>query len=98
MTATHLDVGEGVFRVPRRAFTDRAIFESERARIFDSTWLYLGHASELDRPGDYVSRTVAGRALIFSRDRQGTLMALQRFAAELRAAGQRERRSRKANP
>lgn len=78
MTATHLDVreGDGVFRVPRRAFTDPAVFEEERARIFDHAWLYLGHASELPKPGDFVSRTVAGRSLIFSRDRQGAVHAL----------------------
>lgn len=75
---TYLDVREreGVFRIPRRAFVDREIFEAERERIFDHSWLYLGHGSELARPGDFVTRTVAGRSLIFSRDRDGGYHAL----------------------
>jgi p-cumate 2,3-dioxygenase alpha subunit len=66
-----LDVRDGVFRVPRRAYVDQAVFEKERALVFDRSWLYLGHGSELAKAGDYVTRVVAGRQLIFCRDREG---------------------------
>ena len=56
------DRARGVFRVARRAFTDPVILARERAAIFDQCWLYLGHATELPNPGDFVARTVAGRA------------------------------------
>ena len=55
------DREDGIFRVHRSAFVDREIFEQERARIFDRSWLFAGHVSEFPKPGDFVTRTVAGR-------------------------------------
>ncbi len=66
----------GQFLVPRRAFTDQAIFEKEYAAIFDKCWLYLGHASELPEPGSYLTRTVARRPILFNRDKDGEFHAL----------------------
>lgn len=92
MNRTMLDVREteGVFRIPRRAFVDPAIFEEERERIFDHSWLYLGHGSELGKPGDYVTRSVGGRSLIFSRDRLGGFHALYNSCPHRGAAVCRE--------
>ncbi len=39
-------------------------------------WLYLGHSSELPKPGDFISRSVAGRSILFTRDAKGQLRAL----------------------
>ncbi|MCB2089778.1 MAG: Rieske 2Fe-2S domain-containing protein [Sphingomonadaceae bacterium] len=64
------------FLVPRRAFTDQAIFEKEYKAIFDSCWLYLGHASELPEPRSFVTRTVARRPILFTRDKDGEYSAL----------------------
>ena len=72
---TLIDVRDDRFRVPRRAYVDPVLFERERDRVFDRSWLYLGHVSELAKPGDYVTRTVAGRNLIFCRDRHGVVRA-----------------------
>lgn len=63
------------FRVDRRAFTDRDVWALEQERIFGRCWLYLGHASEVSAPGSYVSREVAGKPLILTRDRDGGLNA-----------------------
>jgi p-cumate 2,3-dioxygenase alpha subunit len=64
-----------LFRVSRRAFTDDAVLEAERRNIFDRCWLYLGHASEIANAGDFISRSVGGRELIFNRDRGGAVHA-----------------------
>lgn len=56
------------FRVNRKVMTDPAVFAVERERIFDHSWLYIGHETELAKPNDYVTRTVAGRPLILARD------------------------------
>jgi p-cumate 2,3-dioxygenase subunit alpha len=64
-----------LFRVARRAFTDETILEAERRNIFDRCWIYLGHSSEIPNNGDYVTRSVAGRELIFNRDRGGAVHA-----------------------
>lgn len=70
-----VDEARGLFQVARRAFTSDAVLEAERAEIFDKSWLYLGHDSEVNRPGAYVARAVGGRELIFNRDTQGVVHA-----------------------
>lgn len=70
------DYEQNRFLVPRKAFTDAALFEREYAAIFDRCWLYLGHASELPEPGSFLTRTVARRPILFNRDRSGHYHAL----------------------
>jgi p-cumate 2,3-dioxygenase alpha subunit len=65
-----------VFKVPRIAFTDPDVLEMERAKIFDKCWLYLGHETEIPNPGDFKTRRVGGRTLIFNRDSNGQVRAL----------------------
>ena len=60
----------------RRNFVDQEIYEAEKERVFDRSWLYLGHSSELPKPGDFISRSVAGRSILFTRDAKGQLRAL----------------------
>lgn len=57
----------GKFLVHRSAMTSQEIFDLEQKNIFDHCWLYVGHESELAKPGDFRRRTVAGRPLIFVR-------------------------------
>jgi p-cumate 2,3-dioxygenase alpha subunit len=66
----------GRFSVSRRVFTEDAILAAERAEIFDKCWVYLGHESELPKKGDFVTRKVVGRELLFTRDASGELNAL----------------------
>ena len=65
------DPTHDTFRINRRAMVDPDVLAAERANIFDQTWLYLGHDSEVAEPGDYVSRTVGGRSLVLCRDVEG---------------------------
>ena len=51
--------------------TSPEVFAAERAEIFGRCWLYVGHESEVTRPGDYVRRRVGGRPIIFLRDSTG---------------------------
>lgn len=71
-----VDTERGIYRVPRRAFVEQEVFERERRAIFDKCWLYLGHASELPTPGDFITRTVAGRPILFTRDKDDAYHAL----------------------
>ncbi|GAA5210868.1 hypothetical protein GCM10023323_40210 [Streptomyces thinghirensis] len=48
-------------------------FAKERELLFDRSWLYLGHETELCKPNDFRTRTVAGRTLIFVRDAMGRI-------------------------
>jgi p-cumate 2,3-dioxygenase subunit alpha len=55
------------FRVHRSAMTAPVIHRQEIARIFDRSWLYVGHESEIPGPGDFVRRSVAGRPIFMVR-------------------------------
>lgn len=70
------DEAKGIFQVARKAFVDVDVMEREYEAVFDKCWLYLGHESELSKPGDFVTRTVARRNILFTRDAQGKLHAL----------------------
>ena len=65
------DRERGIFRVHRSAMTSPDLFQRERSFIFDRCWIYLGHESEVENPGDYRRRTVTGRTLLFARGRDG---------------------------
>jgi benzoate/toluate 1,2-dioxygenase alpha subunit len=61
------------FRVNRNVMTDPEVFAQEQEKIFNTTWLYLGHESELKKPNDFKTRTVGGRPLIFAKDKKGAV-------------------------
>src|SRR4029077_18058133 len=52
----------GIFRVNRRSFPAPAIFEIEKREVFDRSWLYAGHVSEIAKPGDFITRRIGGGA------------------------------------
>ncbi len=88
------DMQRAQFLVPRHAFTDREIFEREYKAIFDRCWLYLGHASELPEPGSFLTRTVARRPILFTRDRGGEFHALYNACPHRGAMVCRERKGK----
>jgi phenylpropionate dioxygenase-like ring-hydroxylating dioxygenase large terminal subunit len=64
------------FLLDREVLVSEDILRREMARIFGRCWIYVGHGSELKKPGDFVTRRVAGRPVIFCRDQQGTYHCL----------------------
>ncbi len=70
------DTRSCTFRVHRDAYVSREIFDLERERIFNHSWLYVGHESEVSQPGDFRTRDVAGRPLLLCRDTAGTVRVL----------------------
>lgn len=61
------------FSVSRETLVSPAVLEREHRAIFAKCWIYVGHGSEVRAPGDFRSRLVAGRPIIFCRDREGTV-------------------------
>jgi len=64
---------EGVFRVHRDVYLDPVLYELEMARIFESTWVFIGLASEVEQPHDYMTRNIGRQPVIIMRDQQGKL-------------------------
>ncbi len=74
--AVRIDPDDRLFRVARSSYVDPEIHRAELAGIFSKCWLYVGHDSELARPNDFKTRTIAGRPVIFVRDGAGTVRCL----------------------
>jgi p-cumate 2,3-dioxygenase alpha subunit len=91
-TALMVDQERKIFKVSRDMFVDPVVLEAERARIFDKCWLYLGHASEVAKPGDFLTRLVGGRSILFARDGKGELRAILNTCPHRGAQVCRERR------
>ena len=67
------DPEQMTFQLNRRNLADPAVLEIERGAIFDKCWIYAGHESEVREPGDFKTRNVCGRPVIFCRDAAGEL-------------------------
>lgn len=63
-------------RVAARMYTDPEIFELEIARIFESTWIWVAHESELPKPGSFKSTYVGRQPVIVTRNRKGRINTL----------------------
>lgn len=70
------NTADGLFRVNRRVFTDPHILEFEKELVFEQCWIYAGHESEIPHPGDFRSRSVAGRPVILVRGNDGEVRVL----------------------
>lgn len=63
-------------RVAGRLYTDPELFSAELTRIFERTWVWVAHESELPRPGTFKSTQVGRQPVIVTRDRTGVLHTL----------------------
>lgn len=75
--ADFVEEGPDDFRVDTRIYTDPGIFDEEMRRIFENSWVYVGHTSEVENPGDYKTATVGRNPVIVSRAEDGTVHVLQ---------------------
>ena len=64
------------FLLDREVLVSDEILRKEMSQIFGRCWIYVGHSSELKKPGDFRSRKVAGRPVIFVRDHKGEFHCL----------------------
>jgi p-cumate 2,3-dioxygenase subunit alpha len=70
------DRANSQFLVSRSAFTSSDVLQREREMIFERSWLYVGHESEVPEPNRFHTRTLAGRPVIFLKDRTGEIRVL----------------------
>ena len=61
--------------LPSRAYVDAAWFGAEMEAIFATMWLAVGRVSDLDRPGAFVRRDVAGASVLIVRSDDGGVRA-----------------------
>jgi len=68
-------------RVHRQIYTDPAIFELEMERIFGSAWIYVGHESQVKKPGDYARSFIGRKPMVLVRDADGNIHVIHNQCA-----------------
>ena len=64
-----------------RYYTDPAIFAIEKQHLLASTWQFAGHVSQLEKPGDFFTFSVAGENLFCIKGKDGEIRAFTTCAS-----------------
>lgn len=69
------DITEETNALPVNYFTDPAVHEMEKEKVFSRYWVYAGHENALEEPGDYFTRTIGDKQIIVLRDKDREVRA-----------------------
>ena len=67
---------EREFRIHRRLYNDPEVYAAEMRAIFETTWVYVAHTTEIPHPGDYKTTTVGRQPVVISRHEDGQVYVL----------------------
>jgi Rieske [2Fe-2S] domain len=74
---------ESTRTLPAWPYRSAAFFEAEKRAIWTREWLLVGHVGDIERPGDFVSMTIAGEPVLAVRDHDGALRAFSNLCRHL---------------
>src|SRR5262245_15443645 len=63
-------------RVHRDVYIDPEAFQLEMERLWSRTWIYLGHESQVPKPGDFITADIASQPVILVRHTDGKMRVL----------------------
>jgi Rieske 2Fe-2S family protein len=63
------------FTLGREYYCSPEIFELDIEKVFFTQWLYVGHESQIARPGDFLVYSLAGESIVVLRGEKGELRA-----------------------
>ena len=69
-----VDAANGL--VERDAFVSADVFRLEMERVFDRSWMFVAHETEVPDSGDYVARTLGSAPVIVVRDADAGIRVL----------------------
>jgi benzoate/toluate 1,2-dioxygenase alpha subunit len=64
------------FQVHTDVYMDREVFDAELRNIFEKTWVYVAHESEIPDVGDYKTSIIGRQPIIVSRHEDGQVYVL----------------------
>ena len=73
--ADTMEYADEVVRIPASAYTDEAVFETEKKQIFRRLPLMVAPSCELPNPGDFKAMDICGVPLLLSRQKDGSMGA-----------------------
>ena len=86
-----VEEAEASFTLPSYLYTDPAVYEIEKERIFYRTWQYVAHRKFFEKPGDYVTVQICDQNIFVMMGGDGELRAFynvcQHRAHELLPSG-----------
>lgn len=62
--------------VHKDCYTSAEVFALEMEQLFASTWIYVGHASQIPRPGDFYATTVGDQPVVMVRHTDASIRVL----------------------
>jgi phenylpropionate dioxygenase-like ring-hydroxylating dioxygenase large terminal subunit len=68
-------------QVHRDLYISEDIFQLEQEHFFANTWNYVGHDSQIPKPGDYITVDIAGKPLVAVRHEDGSVHVLMNRCA-----------------
>lgn len=63
-------------RVHGSVYTNPDVFADELERIWYRTWVFVGHASEVPQPNDYIRKKLGLQDIVMTRDKNGEIHLL----------------------
>lgn len=63
-------------QVHRDVYCDPELFELEMQRLWGRAWIYVGHDSQVPKPGDYYTTDIAGQPIVMVRAADGAVHVL----------------------
>ncbi|WP_114971500.1 aromatic ring-hydroxylating dioxygenase subunit alpha [Rhodoferax ferrireducens] len=57
-------------------YIDQELFELEMSQLFANTWVYVGHASQVPKGGDFTTTTVGTQPVVMVRQADGSIKVL----------------------
>lgn len=62
--------------VHKDVYIDQEIFEIEMEQVFGNSWVYVGHASQVPKPGDFYTTTVGTQPVVMVRHSDNSVRVL----------------------
>jgi phenylpropionate dioxygenase-like ring-hydroxylating dioxygenase large terminal subunit len=66
-----VDVEHGM--VSREIFVNEQVYREELEKVFTRAWLFVGHESQIPKPGDFFTSRMGEESVILCRDKRGEI-------------------------
>lgn len=68
---------DNILEIESAAYLSPEVFDIEMDRIFGSTWVYVGHESEIPQVGDYKGTSIGREPVVMSRTADGRITVIR---------------------
>ena len=62
--------------VHKDCYTSEEVFALEMEQLFASAWIYVGHGSQIPKPGDFYATTVGDQPVVMVRHTDASIKVL----------------------